>query len=472
MPSAAEICEGKSERIGWLIAEIFELFVIKDMRTARRSTPMMKWYSMVLSHYGIRLNERTCSPPFKGKSFQDAMWKSFRSGTVLACVLHYFCGNDNGRFPYMDLSRIYFAPKSAKEFHDNVAIVFEVLLRLRMPLLWTVDNFIAFPNEDFLLWQLHALYLMFRDQRCALDVREVDDLQSGRSHVGDSNQQYILVETKTGLAEVQNIVFRDTVGVTNDGMVDDELVGRNTDGNQLRGIMPGGGLKPRSTRGGTRYSAEDGTLMNEVDWNQSSLAPNSDYSSRRISNFGMDVSNMSNEMWRIEMERKKEADMLERQNQQNQQDKKNHHPHRLAPRSPQNIHDGDINMAMNDTPMYIGGMSSPAELKMMGDEGKTPPFKGISSKLGQVEQMAIPEIGSANGPGTPSWNKKYGVIQMTTDEINDKILDLSTERRLLEDIAEKLNAAEETNEQEMLAACRLTETRKFFWKFQGYFCIF
>ena len=97
MPSAAEICEGKSERIGWLIAEIYEMFVLKDMRTARRSIPMMKWYSGILSHYGIVLNKRSVRPPFSGRPYRDASWNSFRSGTVLACVLHYFCGNNNSQ---------------------------------------------------------------------------------------------------------------------------------------------------------------------------------------------------------------------------------------------------------------------------------------------------------------------------------------------------------------------------------------
>ena len=124
------------------------------------------FFYQVLSHYGIVLNQRSISPPFSGDEYRDASWNSFRSGTVLACVLHYFCGGHGGGtgMPPMDLGRIYFTPRTAAEFHDNVAAVFEMMLRLRLPLLWTVDNFIAFPNVDFLLWQLHALYLMFRDQ--------------------------------------------------------------------------------------------------------------------------------------------------------------------------------------------------------------------------------------------------------------------------------------------------------------------
>ena len=115
---------------------------------------------------GIVLNQRSISPPFSGDEYRDASWNSFRSGTVLACVLHYFCGGGSGGtgMPPMDLGRIYFKPRTAAEFHENVAAVFEIILRLRLPLLWTVDNFIAFPNVDFLLWQLHAIYLMFRDQ--------------------------------------------------------------------------------------------------------------------------------------------------------------------------------------------------------------------------------------------------------------------------------------------------------------------
>ena len=135
----------------------------------------------------------------------------------------------------MDLSRIWYQPKSAREFHDNVAAVFEILLRLRMPLLWTVDNFIAFPDEDFLLWQLHAIYLMFRDQPCGLNVFDSDELnKNGNNSIIEG--QHIYVDNQTGIAEVRNVAFRDSVL---GGAVDDELVGRGGSQNSLRGLMPG-----------------------------------------------------------------------------------------------------------------------------------------------------------------------------------------------------------------------------------------
>ena len=45
----------QSERISWLIAEIFEQFVMKDMRSSRRSIPMMKWYSGTLRNNPFEL---------------------------------------------------------------------------------------------------------------------------------------------------------------------------------------------------------------------------------------------------------------------------------------------------------------------------------------------------------------------------------------------------------------------------------
>jgi hypothetical protein len=244
MPSAAEICEGKSERIGWLIAEVFDIFVMRDMRTARRCLPMMKWYSGVLSHYGITLSARTTAAPFKGRSFQQASWTDFRSGVALACVLHYFCGTRGAAamgLTGMDLTRVRSNPRHAKHYHDNIAVVFETLLRMRMPLIWTVDNFIAFPDSDFLIWQLHCIYLMFRDMDCGLPFVENED-----DAMRMESEPVITVDPGTGIAHVINLTFLDTdKSLGTPAFIDNELVGRTVMSNPLRGVAPGGEIDRR-----------------------------------------------------------------------------------------------------------------------------------------------------------------------------------------------------------------------------------
>lgn len=243
MPSAAEICEGKSERIGWLIAEIFDIFVMRDMRTARRCLPMMKWYAGILSHYGITLSARTMAAPFRGRSFQQASWADFRNGVALSCVLHYFCGargNAAMGLMGMDLARVRFHPRHAKHYHDNIAVVFETLLRMRMPLIWTVDNFIAFPDSDFLIWQLHCIYLMFRDMDCGLPFVENEQIHMEREPV-------VTVDGRTGIAHVVNLRFLDSAefSATPAAFIDNELVGRTARSNPLRGVAPGGEIDRR-----------------------------------------------------------------------------------------------------------------------------------------------------------------------------------------------------------------------------------
>ena len=456
MPSAAEICEGKSERIGWLIAEVYEMFVLRDMRSARRSIPMMKWYSGVLSHYGIVLNRRTNAPPFSGKAYRDASWNSFRSGTVLACVLHYFCGCGDGGgsalggrtgLPPMDLSRIWFQPKTAREFHDNVAVVFEVMLRLRMPLLWTVDNFIAFPDEDFLLWQLHALYLMFRDQPCGLAVFDAEDFQ--HEEEAAMTGQHILVDNHTGIAEVKNIMFRDSVFSSKP--VDDELVGRGNAQNSLRGLMPGGNIAGSSPSNATRYDAA-GIMLDGEDvsgWSESTL-PNDRVTPKRVSNFGMDAMKTNDEVMALH------ATAQQR-----------HHPHRAAPHSPppaehaNHPHSAQPKSILIEPHADNVGMSKPAELPVDLMEHANHPHRAppkptlIESETDNVG-MSKPTEG---GPGTMVWDIKYGAREKNHIDLLSNVVRLQEERLMLEKVAETIHKVEPKTEQDMYDACRLTELR-------------
>ena len=101
MPTAEEIYEGRSERIGWLIRELFQCFVMRPMRNKSRCSNMLKWYQEVLSAYGRHLSDRTIEPPYVGDNFSKSLWENFHDGVNLACIMHYFCGNKDVSISYV-----------------------------------------------------------------------------------------------------------------------------------------------------------------------------------------------------------------------------------------------------------------------------------------------------------------------------------------------------------------------------------
>jgi thiol-disulfide isomerase/thioredoxin len=169
MPTAKEIFEAKSERIGWLIREVFDCFVMREMRVPSRCSKMFQWFQDILGAYGRSLRPRTVNAPFRGEAFEKSLWEDFHDGTNLACVLHYFCGSiPYQTFPGVNLKYVYEKPEQAAQFESNVTYVFEMLSHLSIPLVWSTSDFIAFPDESFMLWQIHAVFLALAGLDCAL----------------------------------------------------------------------------------------------------------------------------------------------------------------------------------------------------------------------------------------------------------------------------------------------------------------
>ena len=104
----------------------------------------------------------------------------------------------------------------------------------------------------------------------------------------------------------------------------------------------------------------------------------------------------TNDDWKTTMERKR----LEEERQDREKRRKQH-PHRPVPTAPEvrgyYDDDEDISVARNITPMYVGGMSSPAEL----------PEHNKSLNSNMITEV-VPPVGSVNGPGSKIWEEKYG----------------------------------------------------------------
>jgi hypothetical protein len=88
VPSADQIYRGETSKVASLVREIFEAFVMKRVRSQAGST--MRWVAATVAHYDAYfppLAPAACRYPYAGA------WSRLRSGTLLACVLHFFCGD-------------------------------------------------------------------------------------------------------------------------------------------------------------------------------------------------------------------------------------------------------------------------------------------------------------------------------------------------------------------------------------------
>eukprot|EP00949_MAST-11_sp_MAST-11-sp1_P000941 g941.t1 len=237
MPSAAEVFEGKSERISWLVAEVFECFVMRDLRSPGRIRPMMRWYAEVLQHYDITLDPEVMRPPYKGAAYGQNLWQCFRDGVALACVLHFFCGQTGtSMLPSFNIKRIWSNPIAVRQCMDNAEYVLETLREMQIPIVWTVDNFVNFPDTDFMLWQLSSVFVALRGRTSGLRL-----LKAGE---GPRRGEEALARHGAAGVSAVNVNFRETV----DNFVDTGSAGivSGSPGSQHRSTK-GTGVPPWDT---------------------------------------------------------------------------------------------------------------------------------------------------------------------------------------------------------------------------------
>ena len=179
VPSALDIYSGQTEKISVLLAEVFEVYVMKTLRKeATRS--MMMWYNIVLKQYrrDLPLDAMNANVEIEFDGIHSEvesvragfgqLCNSFSNGVSLFCVLFHFCGPSLANGVPIDPSTIYRHPRSLAEYRANVTALFKIFTALKIDLLWTVDEWINFADTDFYLLQLFRVYCKFVDARCAL----------------------------------------------------------------------------------------------------------------------------------------------------------------------------------------------------------------------------------------------------------------------------------------------------------------
>jgi thiol-disulfide isomerase/thioredoxin len=273
MPTSKEIFEAKSERISWLVREIFECFEMRAIRSKSRCKKMMGWYHEILEAYGRQLRQRTTTFPYEGNSFAKSIWEDFHDGVNFACVIHYFCGSEvMDTFPGVKFLEIYEHPHGIDQFENNVSYVFDLLTELGVPLVWSSSDFINFPDESFMLWQVNALYTAFNGLTCSLPEIPFGEQTSEEAITIDAYGKPLVINTIFRSKDARSSYVR---GVSHKGL------------EHHPGIPVG--LSPYSKSPPSR----DG------EWNKSTLSPDKSLSERG-SNLAVNIGNTNMEQYRYQ----------------------------------------------------------------------------------------------------------------------------------------------------------------------------
>ena len=162
MPSSEEVFLGKTDKVWTLLDSIFELYVVQELRNKTRE--ILNWMQKILSIYGRRLQPSTLNTPFSTLS-QDLV-----SCTSIACVLNSLL--EEKLRP--DMKQVYWQTENSTELNSNVSYVFSVMQKARIPIFFTVDEWIGRMDSDFLLLQVSLIYRFLKDkQMLVTDARHV-----------------------------------------------------------------------------------------------------------------------------------------------------------------------------------------------------------------------------------------------------------------------------------------------------------
>jgi hypothetical protein len=165
IPNAADILEGSTEKISILLQEIFEVYVIKSLY--KDALRILRWYHKILKQYEL---------PIVNDVFEDGdmsyVWPHFQSGTALFCVIYHFFGptviGTGANTVRVDPIRVFFNPLSISEFRSNLTYVMSLIRALSIDVLWDIDDWITYPDTEFMMYQLNLIYDALKGRQCSL----------------------------------------------------------------------------------------------------------------------------------------------------------------------------------------------------------------------------------------------------------------------------------------------------------------
>lgn len=165
IPKAAEVFGGSTAKISVLLQEVFDVYVIRPLY--RNAVKMLRWYNNILKQYHLRIPDEV----FEEGDLQY-IWPHFQSGTAIFCVIYHLFGpvalGEGVTLTRVEPVRLVYSAETISEYRSNMSYVLSLLRALKVECLWDIDDWLTYPDTEFILLQLSFIYDALKSRQCIL----------------------------------------------------------------------------------------------------------------------------------------------------------------------------------------------------------------------------------------------------------------------------------------------------------------
>lgn len=165
IPSSLEIFNGCTSKIAILLQEIFEVYVRRPLYNT--APKMFRWYNAILKQYSLDLPEEIFS-----EGDLSRVWRHMQSCCGIFCVIYHMYGptviGEGVNAVRIDSLRIVWNQMNISEFRSNVLYVFSLLRALDIAVLWDVEDWLSYPDTEFIVLQLFYIFQALQNKQCSL----------------------------------------------------------------------------------------------------------------------------------------------------------------------------------------------------------------------------------------------------------------------------------------------------------------
>ena len=163
--SAQEIYDGNINRTVITLQEIFEVYVVQPLFT--QATKMFRWFNNILKQYSYPIPEAV----FTSGDLID-LFSYFQSGFAIFCIIHHLYGpitvGEGVDMIRIDAKRVVSRPTNVNEYRENIKYIFAILKALKISILYDLDDWLTYPDTEFIVYQLFVIYEAVKQRQCSL----------------------------------------------------------------------------------------------------------------------------------------------------------------------------------------------------------------------------------------------------------------------------------------------------------------
>ena len=163
--SAADIYNGNINKTVITLQEIYEVYVVQPLFA--QAPKMFRWFNNILKQYNA---------PIPDAIFLDGdlidLWSYVQSGFVIFCAIHHLYGpvtvGEGIDMVRIDAKRIVSKPANVNDYRENIKYLFALLKALKIPCLYELDDWLTYPDTEFIVYQLFVIYESLKSRQCSL----------------------------------------------------------------------------------------------------------------------------------------------------------------------------------------------------------------------------------------------------------------------------------------------------------------